>query len=121
MHPFIRNDDLVTIAPMHGISPRPGDVVAFVSPESGKLTIHRIVKRIGENYLTKGDNLYYADGFAHRSRILGYVTNVERKGRSVIFGLGIERFLIAILTRKGSMYKLLLPFWNFVRPFVKRH
>lgn len=119
MHPFIRHDDIVTIAPFHNTSPRPGDVVAFSSPKTNKLIIHRIVKRRGDCFLIKGDNLTNFDGFIPRSNILGRITKVERKGKTVILGLGIERFLISLLSRRGSIYSLFLPFWKLIRLFKK--
>lgn len=119
MHPFIRDTDIVTIAPFRNNSPRLGDVVAFTYPKINKLIVHRIVKRKGDYFLIKGDNLPYADGLIHRANILGRIVKVERKGKKVFFGLGIERFLISLFTRKGRIYNLLLPLWKFIRPFKK--
>ncbi len=119
MHPFIRNEDIVTITLFRNASPRPGDVVAFTYPRINKLIVHRIVKKKGDYFLIKGDNLPNSDGFIHRSNILGRVIKVERNGKPVLIGLGIERFLISFFSRRGSMYNLLLPFWKLVRPIKK--
>lgn len=118
MHPFIRNFDIVTISPFYNTSPRPGDVVAFTY-QKNKLIVHRIVKKKGDYFLIKGDNLPNADGLIHKSSILGRIVKVERNGKTVFFGLGIERFVISLFTRRGSVYNLLLPLWKLIRPFKK--
>jgi signal peptidase I len=120
MVPFIMHDDLVTIAPLKNSLPHTGDVVAFSFQRPDKLIIHRIVKRKGDYFLLKGDNLSYIDGLIHKSNIIGYVTKIERKGKQVLLGLGIEKYIIAVLTRSGSVYQLILPFWRFIRPFIRR-
>ena len=105
MHPFIRNRDIITIAPLPPESPIPGDVVAFVRPDTGKLVVHRVVKRTGEFCLVKGDNCGDPDGFIPQTSLLGIVTRVERNGRDVRAGLLYGRPMIAVLNRFGLLEK----------------
>src|SRR4030042_2785426 len=43
MSPFIKDGDVLTIAPLQGSSPRFGDVMVFTHPTTGKLVIHRLI------------------------------------------------------------------------------
>jgi ribosomal protein S18 acetylase RimI-like enzyme len=97
MQPFIRDGDVVTISPLKGKEASPGDVVAFVQPESGRLAVHRVISRAHSGFLIRGDNCPHADGTVSPENILGYVTRIERCGRDVRVGLGFSGILIAVL------------------------
>ncbi|MBN1255268.1 MAG: S26 family signal peptidase [Deltaproteobacteria bacterium] len=118
MSPFIKDGDILTIAPLPTASPGLGDVVVFTHPNTGKLIIHRVIKKGGGSYLTKGDNVPEGDGLISRAAIVGRVIKVERNGKHISLGLGPERFLIASLTRRGLLF-LLRPVWRLVRFFYK--
>jgi hypothetical protein len=118
MSPFIRDGDVLTIAPLQGSSPSFGDVVVFTHPTTGKLIIHRIIGKKAGSYLTKGDNAPEGDGLIARAAILGHVIKVERNGRYISLGLGPDRFIIAFMTRNGLL-PLLHPLWRFVRFFMR--
>lgn len=113
MTPFIRDGDVITIASGRL---RYGDVVAFVNPCHGKLTVHRIVHISHAGYLIKGDNSPEPDGRAPRSSIIGRVIRVEHSGRQVWLGLGIERIVIAFLSRRGWLTPLVWTVWRFIKP-----
>jgi len=119
MSPFVKNNDIVTIVPLHTSSPRLGEVVAIIHPETGRLIVHRIIGKKGEDYLIKGDNTPDADGLIAASNILGRVKKVERNNRNVFLGLGPERLLISFLTR-WRFLPLLRPVWRFVHPAFRR-
>ncbi len=120
MHPFIRNGDVITVYPLSGTLPRYGDVVAFIRPGTSVLIVHRVVGKIDDSFLIRGDNTGYFDGLIPTANILGYVTKVERNDREAYLGLGPERFLIAFLTRRGLLLPLLRPVRRLIRPIVKR-
>ena len=106
MVPFIRDGDVITVAPLGHSAPRPGDVLALLHPVSGKLLVHRAIARRGECYLIQGDSVFGGpDGWIEAHRFLGRVVRVEREDRSVRLGLGVERYLLALLVRM----RLLLP------------
>jgi len=120
MSPFIRHGDIITVAP----SPsrfRRGDVVAFMSPETGKLTVHRVV-RISprRGCLIKGDNTPAPDGRVEKSAIIGRVIRVEHCGKRLRLGLGPERALLAFLSRIGLLPPLVWFLWHISRPFFRR-
>jgi len=119
MSPFIKDGDVVTVAPLWGATPGLGHVVVFIHPRTGKLIIHRVVGKRADSCLIKGDNFPERDDFVPKASILGHVTKVERHGKEIFLGLGLERFLIAFLTRRGLL-PLLLPLWRLVRPIIWR-
>jgi len=107
MSPFIRDGDILTIAPVApGI--RLGEVVAFRQPETERLAVHRVVARGKARFLIRGDNSSQADGWVGVEQILGHVRRIEHQGRLVHFGLGCERFPIAWLSRAGMLRPLVL-------------
>jgi signal peptidase I len=118
MSPFIKDGDVLTIAPLQGAPPGFGDVVVFTHPNTGKLIIHRIIGQKAGSYLTKGDNAPEEDGLISRAAILGRVAKVERNGKYISLGLGPDRFIIAFVIRTGLL-PLLWPVWRLVR-FIMR-
>lgn len=120
MSPFVKDGDVITVSPLSGASPRLGDVVPCIGPETGKLFVHRVVGKRGDFCIIRGDNTPEADGLVSKANVLGRVTRVERDGKRVFLGLGPERLLIALLTRRGLLLPLLRPMWRLVRPVVRR-
>jgi signal peptidase I len=119
MSPFIKDGDMITISPVSGSLPRFGDVIAFIHPKTEKLLIHRVVWKIGDACLVKGENALEPDGLIKKENVLGLVTKVERKGKRIFLGLGPERFLIAFLTRTNLLLPILRPVWRVFRPVVR--
>jgi ribosomal protein S18 acetylase RimI-like enzyme len=106
MSPFIRDRDVLTIAPLDSRDPRPGEVIAFTLPGSGRLAVHRVVARRGAGWLVRGDNCPEADGVITRDEMLGRVVRVERGGREVRLGLGAQGAWIAALNRGEALTRL---------------
>jgi hypothetical protein len=109
MGPFIRNGDIVTVAPLGPGPLRVGDVMAFTGAREGDLRVHRVVASDGDALIAKGDNVSGPDGSIPPAQVLGVVRSVERDDRSIRIGLGPERGLIAILSRTGWLLHLLQP------------
>jgi len=99
MYPFIRNNDIVTLAPLADRCPRTGDIVAFIHPGTRKLVVHRIIHPRDTDFIIKGDNADEPDGLIPRENIFGTVIRIERAGRNVAGGLGYWRRVIALLSR----------------------
>jgi hypothetical protein len=119
MSPLIKNGDVITLSNPSEKRVSLGDVVAFINDQCGKLTVHRIVGFNMNHILIKADNSAQPDGWMGREGILGSVTHIERFNRPIRFGLGLERYLIAFLSR----YNLLMPSIRVLRlvlrPFIK--
>ena len=103
MSPLIRDRDVLTIAPIDSLPMGLGEIVAFASPETRRLVVHRVIARSGDRYLMRGDNSSAPDGVVPERAIIGRVVRVERGGRAIGFGLGPERTLVAVLSRTGSL------------------
>jgi hypothetical protein len=109
MSPFIRDGDVLTLSPLKGYVPQLGDTVAFISPATESLLIHRVIgKRSGSRLVMKGDNLLEDDGPVPMMNIVACVLRVERGGKEASLGLGPERVLIALLNRRRLLAPLLL-------------
>ncbi len=120
MSPFIRDGDVITIAPVLPYCYRIGDVVAFMNPGDMKLTVHRILKVSQEGFIIKGDNNSDHDGLISATSIIGRVVQVQHKGRRVVFGLGFERIAIAWLSRLGWLTPNIWKVWRVVKPLVAK-
>ncbi len=107
MHPFIRDQDVLTIAPIPPRLPRVGEVVAFTHPASGRLVIHRITAKKDARWLLKGDNIPKTDGLVEPRYILGRVVRVERQGHDV--RLGFQAGATSCLIARLSLHNLLSP------------
>jgi len=118
MYPMIENGDVLTVAPLGRRVVSPGDVVEFRHPGHGGLRVHRVVGRRNGAYLVQGDGLAEPDGWIPRENILGRVTEITRQGRRIHFGLGCERFAIALANRWGSMRKIARFVWRAARPLA---
>jgi hypothetical protein len=110
MTPFIRDGDMLTIAPARSRAIGFGDVVAFKLryPGGERLVVHRCVGQRDRLYHIQGDlaaNL--VKHIARPADLLGRVVLIERDGKRIRFGLGPERYLIAALSRFGLLPQVL--------------
>jgi len=104
MAPFIRDGDAITIAPRSQEKTAVGKVVAYIQAPSGRLVVHRVIGRKGPAFLIQGDNTAgETDELVYEQDILGCVTRIEREGHRVFLGLGVERYLVAYLSRHGLL------------------
>ena len=99
MYPFIKDKDVLTIAPLGDRQLRLGEVVAFRQTETGRLAIHRILKKTGTGWLVRGDNCPVSDGVVSPEKIIGRVIRIERGSHQIRLSLGPERIVIAFLNR----------------------
>ena len=120
MTPFVRDGDVVTLAPASICPPRFGDVVACIHPVSGRLVVHRVVVRIHNKVFVRGDNRVCGEPPIAEDAVLGVVRRVERRGRLVRLGLGPERNLIAWLSRTGLLARIVFPVLRILRRMLRR-
>ena len=99
MSPFIKNGDVITLAPPSQKTIHRGTVAAFLSPLAGKLVVHRIVDHKGGKFLLKGDTCRQPDGWVDPLDIIGVVVGVERGDKPVRFGGGQVRGVLACLSK----------------------
>jgi len=112
MYPFIKKEDTVTIDPDLG-SLSVGDVV-LVKTGTGKLLLHRIVKKQEKGVVTRGDAATADDGFMPFPDILGRVNEVSGAGYN--FHL---RKPYKYLIGKGIIFRRSIYNWPFAVTFLK--
>jgi Peptidase S24-like len=107
MHPSVRDGDILTVAPLAGRSLRPGDIVAFVHPETGGVRVHRVVGLEPGRFILKGDNALGADPAVGPEAILGLVVGLERGGRPLRLRPAILAAALARLSRSSWFTRLI--------------
>ncbi len=106
MSPFIRHGDWITVLPLDREPLAIGKVAAFIHPEDGRLIVHRLIEKNSEVFSFRGDNsISVTEKFVNAADVLGCVTRVERDGRTVYSGLGIERQWLAFLSKNGWLVR----------------
>ena len=105
MSPFVKDGDILTVAPLGGRQPRTGEIVAFLHPKTGRVAVHRIVRSAAGRYLIRGDNTDMADGTLEAERIVGVVAEVVRNGKTVRGVDGRAAVLVAWLSRTGRLVR----------------
>lgn len=121
MAPFIRDGDVITVAPSRNALPEVGEVVAFVRPGVEKLVVHRVIDRRTSVVIIQGDNsIENPDEVIPQENLLGTVIRIERKGRNVWLGLGLEKYAIAWLSRVRLLTPLSTRLAIWLQPFTRR-
>jgi hypothetical protein len=115
MAPFICNGDSLTIDPiLNGKTITEGDIVAFITPDEGRLIVHRMIKKKQGQYLIKGDNVYLTDGLYKQEHIYGSVTKIITSSNKGNFNNIVRKFILFLNTFKMTLaflsrYKILTP------------
>ena len=115
MYPFIKDGDIVTVAPVAGGELRLGDVVAVAPKDGCGVVLHRIVKQNIGIVTIKGDNVWRVDGKFHPETIHGRLVGIERNGYRINWGLGPERKILAYLSFCGVWTRLIIPVIRLLR------
>ena len=105
MSPFIKDGDVLILSPIPDSGLRRGDIVAALAPR--ELIVHRIVAKKAGIYLLKGDNNVQPDAMVEQSDVLAVVMCIERHGEQIRIGMGLERSLIAMLSRTNLLIYIL--------------
>lgn len=121
MSPFILDGDVITVEPLNDRFPEIGEVVAFIHPKSVKLVVHRIVSSEKNFYCIQGDNQSLVEREDIRlEHILGRITCIERSGRTIRLGLGPEKRIIAIFSRKRLLQSTLVRLRPLIQPLWRK-
>lgn len=119
MSPFIKDSDVVTVSPLNNSLIGFGRVVAFIDPLTNKLLVHRVIGKKEGHFLIKADNSFDVDGFIPIKDILGFISKVERGNKKRIIGLGLEKALIAFLSRVNALL-VIIWIWRMAPNFIRR-
>ena len=77
MFPAIMDGDLLTLEAYRDRAPQKGDIAAFITPETKRLTVHRIIKRKKKRYQVKGDRCFLPDGLLSREDLIARVVEIN--------------------------------------------
>jgi hypothetical protein len=117
MLPFVRGGDVVIVAPTPPSAVSVGDVICYESPP-GRLFLHRMIRRQGDRFLTKGDALRFSESI-DAPAVLGTVVAIERDGRVAGWDSGPARCrnrAVAFMTRLiPPMLAIALPVRRLLR------
>lgn len=83
MNPAIRSDDRLTISALRGVLPFTGEIVAFRRSTTGRMLVHRVIKRENESYFIRGDNQRYVAAHIPLEQVIGVITKIEHRGRAI--------------------------------------
>ena len=103
MLPFLKDGDVATIYPLISAMPKYGEIVAFIQPGIGKLSIHRVIWVDDHSVITKGDNNPFNDGYIQKENILGKLTSIERNGKTASLTPSRFRTLMMHMTLHGNL------------------
>lgn len=99
MRPWIKEGDKVSLVLSSPSQIRLGDIIGFYPDSKSKLVIHRVIKRHPDHWITKGDNSIIADPIITEDLLSGKAVKIQRETRTIRFGLGREKEIIAYLSR----------------------
>jgi len=77
MLPFVWDGDIAQVTPTASARIAIGDVVCYETP--GRLFLHRVIRRDGDRFVTKGDALSSTE-VIDRMQVLGNFVSFERRG-----------------------------------------
>ena len=121
MAPFIHDGDIICVSPIQIKAPGMGEIVAYHQTPLDKLVVHRLIGRHVACYLMQGDNTSHgACEWVAEPDLLGRVTHIERNGKAVWMGLGLERYLIALSLRIGTILPLAVRIVQVTKGWLQR-
>lgn len=116
MTPFIRNKNIVTLKPVSDRQDlKTGDIVAVVVHGKKQILIHRIIASYRTNYLIKGDNNKFSDGWFNKDDVLGVVERIENSAGAGYRPKHWQNMFIAIGSRANVLKHAFLPGLNFLK------
>lgn len=85
MWPTIQDGDILQVQRTNWAKLRLGDIVLFKTCDG--LKAHRIIRRRGESFVTRGDAGIDVDGEIRREQLLGKVVGMERRSSGQLIPL----------------------------------
>jgi len=100
MLPVMWPGDLLEIERRDPATMQRGDVVVF--RRDGRLVVHRVLRNVGNQLLTRGDHLTRPDAPVPHSEVLGCVLAVERGSRRLDPRLTVRRRTLSWLLSRSE-------------------
>jgi len=119
MLPAIYPGDCLTVRSFGDGAPRCGDIV--LCRRGHEFRVHRVVRILGEGsatlYVLRGDALTDEDAPVRRGEILGRVTSIERRGKSLKLKgtIGVRQRALRVIVRRSKIAGALLLGWQAMK------
>ena len=113
MVPFLLDGDVVHVRPAATEEIAAGDVICYQAAP-GRLILHRVIRRHGEDLIAKGDALGFTDVVDSR-RLLGKVVARERRGRTTRLDTRVVRWSNRLIAWGSPTVSSLVPLALLVR------
>jgi signal peptidase I len=82
MYPFIKSGDRIELEPVkNGSFIKKGDIILF--RKNNYFYVHRVIKKKGQNFITKGDFSFGSDGAILQKDVLAKAICIHRNGRRI--------------------------------------
>ena len=81
MHPFLRNGEVLVVSPVDSPEVSLGDIVLY--SDGGTLVCHRVFRKRGASFETKGDAQLRPDALIKPEQLIGRVTAVQKGSRTI--------------------------------------
>jgi len=107
MYPFLRDDDFVVVSELPFESLRKGNLIVFEG-EEGRHIIHRLVKKIGDNFVClRGDGYNLKTELVKMDSVEGKATGIIRNGKFARFSVSKELYFWAVSRFKEYLKRFL--------------
>ncbi len=119
MHPFIRDGDIVELAPTSSRGPAVGQVV-FVRRADGTYLLHRVVAVRGDRFYLRGDAQKGKEGPFSKDQLVGFVASVQRGGKLIRLESLPWRLTALLWSNMGPLKPCLLRWASYTKRAGKR-
>ena len=110
MLPAVFPGDVLTVSRCSGAELCAGQIILCF--RGGALVAHRLVRKTGGQFLTRGDSLYNFDRPFHEHEILGRAVSIMRNGRQVDWNSAWWHGAACFLLRRSELCVRLLLRWK---------
>lgn len=108
MVPALWPGDLLTVRSCCPHELAPNSIIVFRQDQ--RLVVHRLIRRIGDQMVTRGDARRHVDRAYEPGQIVGRVESVMRNGRPVSPRNSLWQQIVAVCLRRSEWYT-----WFFLR------
>lgn len=112
MYPFIRSGDWIELIPIRDENKKikKGEIILFIKDDH--LYVHRVIKKTGNGFITRGDFSFGSDGNILERDVLARVVSVERNGRRIYLYSRINKFIGTLIASLGFLLRYLSLFFH---------
>lgn len=112
MYPFVRNGDSIEVLPLKQEynNIKKGEIILFT--RNNYFYVHRVIKKAGDNFITKGDFSFGTDGNIPKNDIFARVISVQRNGRKIHLHSKLNSFIGLFMASFGFFLQYIFLFFR---------